>query len=482
LFIQKLQLTKNNSIDFGYPMANDRMLKIFGTDGVRGKANKLPMLPEIALALGRAAGKILQGHSSRKARVVIGKDTRLSCYVFENALISGLCSMGVDTLMVGPLPTPGVAFITRAYRADAGIVISASHNPYYDNGIKFFDSEGFKMPDAWEREMEALVLKNDFQDCLPQDDELGRNTKIIDADGRYIEFVKATFPRGQSLKNLSIVLDCANGAAYKVAPLVFKELDAKVFSYGVQPNGLNINQNCGSLHPGTVQKGIIEHRADVGIALDGDADRVVMVDENAQIVDGDTILAICARDMHKRKLLKNNRVVGTVMSNLGFIKAMEGLGISVIKSQVGDRYVIQDMLLHDANLGGEQSGHVIFLDHNTTGDGLVCALQVLRIMIETDAKLSDLASFVQSYPQTCVNVKVDSKPPLESLERVKEAIASVENTLGNSGRILVRYSGTENICRVMVEGTKYKQVIQLAQEVAQAVNEEIGVEGNKEKR
>lgn len=448
-------------------------IKIFGTDGVRGKANKLPMVPEIALALGRAAGQMLR-RQSNKPRVVIGKDTRLSCYVFENALISGLCSMGVDTLMVGPLPTPGVAFITRAYRADSGIVISASHNPFYDNGIKFFDSEGFKMPDAWEREIEAMVLKNDFHEFLPEDSDLGRNTKIIDADGRYIEYVKAAFPRGQSLKNLSIVLDCANGAAYRVAPLVFRELDAKVFTYGVQPDGLNINLDCGSLHPGTVQKGIIEHRADVGIALDGDADRVVMVDENAQIVDGDTILAICARDMQKRGLLKNNRVVGTVMSNLGFIKAMESLGISVIKSQVGDRYVIQEMLQHDANLGGEQSGHVIFLDHNTTGDGLVCALQVMRIMIETDAKLSDLASFVQRYPQTCVNVNVSSKPPLESLEKTAQAIENVEKILGSTGRILVRYSGTENVCRVMVEGTKLKQVIQLAESVAVALRDEIG--------
>lgn len=460
-------------------MVSEQTFKIFGTDGVRGRANKLPMVPEIALALGRAAGKMLCNSSSRKARVVIGKDTRLSCYVFENALIAGLCSMGVDTLMVGPLPTPGVAFITRAYRADAGVVISASHNPYYDNGIKFFDSEGYKLPDAWEKEMESLVFKNNFQDCLPEGHDLGRNTKIIDADGRYIEFVKATFPRGLSLKNLSIVLDCANGAGYRVAPLVFRELDANVFSYGVQPNGLNINQNCGSLHPAIVQKGIIEHRADVGIALDGDADRVVMVDENAQIVDGDTILAICARDMYNRKVLKNNRVVGTIMSNLGFIKAMESLGIRVIKAQVGDRCVIQEMLLHEANLGGEQSGHVVFLDHNTTGDGLVCALQVLRIMIETDAKLSDLASFVKSYPQTCVNVKVASTPPLESLEKVKQAIGNVENILGNTGRILVRYSGTENICRIMVEGIKHKQVIQLAQGVAKVVHEEIGTECSK---
>lgn len=457
-------------------MTKKQLFKVFGTDGVRGRANKMPMVPEIALALGRAAGKMLRKRSPEKARVVVGKDTRLSCYVFENALIAGLCSMGVDTLMVGPLPTPGVAFITRAYRADAGIVISASHNPYYDNGIKFFDSEGFKLPDSWEQEMEEIVIKNDFQDCLPKDHDLGKNTKIIDADGRYIEFAKATFPRRQSLKNLSIVLDCANGAGYRVAPLIFRELDAKVFSYGVHPDGLNINQDCGSLHPATVQKAIIDHSADVGIALDGDADRVLMVDENAQIVDGDTMLAICARDMQKNKLLKNNRVVGTVMSNLGFIKAMEGLGIEVIKSQVGDRYVIQDMLAHDANLGGEQSGHMIFLDHNTTGDGLVCALQVLRIMIETDAKLSDLASFVQRFPQICVNVPIHSKPPIDALIKVNEAIEQVEKVLGTTGRVLVRYSGTENICRVMVEGTKQKQVIQLAQTIAHAVEEEIGSE------
>ena len=447
--------------------------KIFGTDGVRGKANYAPMTVETALALGRAAGKVFR-KANAKHRVVIGKDTRLSCYMFENALISGLCSMGVDTLMVGPLPTPGVAFITRAYRADAGIVISASHNPYSDNGIKFFSSEGFKFPDEWEREIEALVAKNDFDDCLPKDDDVGRNTKINDADGRYIEFVKAAFPRNLSLKNVKIALDCANGAAYKVAPLVFRELDAQVFVYGNTPNGLNINEGCGSLHPETVQKAVIDHRADVGIALDGDGDRVLMVDENAHIVDGDTILAICARDMLKKGLLRNRKVVGTVMSNFGFIKAMEGLGIEVIRSPVGDRYVIQDMLKHDAVLGGEQSGHLIFLDHNTTGDGLVCALQVLRIMMETDSKLSDLATVFQRYPQAIVNVRVKSKPPLESLKKVGQVQAEVQNGLGDSGRVLVRYSGTENICRVMVEGPKYKQVHEMAQKIADVIHEEIG--------
>ncbi len=451
----------------------EEKIKVFGTDGVRGRANHKPMTVELALALGRAAGKIFRRHNG-KHRVVIGKDTRLSCYMFENALIAGLCSLGVDTLMVGPLPTPGVAFITRAYRADAGIVISASHNPYFDNGIKFFSSEGFKLSDSWEEEMEELITSNFFDDSLPAEYDIGKNTKINDADGRYIEFVKATFPRRHSLKNLKIALDCANGAGYKVAPLVFRELDAQVFVYGNAPNGLNINDGCGSLHPETVQKAVIDHHADVGIALDGDADRVIMVDENAQIVDGDTILAICARDLKKQGILKNNKVVATVMSNFGFIKAMEAAQIEVIRSQVGDRYVIQDMLKHQANLGGEQSGHMIFLDHNTTGDGLVSALQVLRIMIETDSKLSDLATIVDRYPQACINVKVKSKPALVDLKRVQEAIVNVERLLGDSGRVLVRYSGTENICRVMVEGPKQKQVQQMAQSISQVVNEEIG--------
>lgn len=448
---------------------------LFGTDGVRGRANCYPMTVEVALALGRAAGQVFRNHAG-KHRVVIGKDTRLSCYMFENALIAGLCSMGIDTLMVGPLPTPGVAFITRAYRADAGIVISASHNPYHDNGIKFFSSEGFKLPDEVEHEIESLIQLGDsaFEKHLPPDSDIGKNFKVHDADGRYIEFTKATLPRNLSLKDMVIALDCANGAGYRVAPLVFRELDAEVHLYGCNPDGLNINTGCGSLHPETVQKAVIEHRADVGIALDGDADRVVMVDENAQLVDGDTILAICARDFKTRGILRNDRVVGTVMSNFGFLKAMETIGVEVIKSQVGDRYVIQDMIRHEAMLGGEQSGHLIFMDHNTTGDGLVSALQVLRIMIETDSKLSDLAAFVKRYPQSVVNVAVSEKPPIESIDGLKEVIAHAESSLVDTGRVLVRYSGTENICRVMVEGPKQKQVLELASQIASAIKKEIG--------
>ena len=446
---------------------------VFGTDGVRGRANHFPMTVEMALALGRAAGKVFRRQNTR-SRVVVGKDTRLSCYMYENALISGLCSMGIDTLMVGPFPTPGVAFITRAYRADAGIVISASHNPYYDNGIKFFSSEGFKFSDAWEKEMEALVHLNDFRDCLPKDSEIGRNTKVSDANGRYIEFAKATFPRKHTLRGLKIALDCANGAAYKIAPLIFQELDAEVHTFGCEPNGLNINNGVGALFPQEIQKGVIDYKADVGIALDGDGDRIIMVDENAQIVDGDTLLAICARDMHKRGLLKNNKVVSTVMCNYGFIQAMRSIGVEVVQTAVGDRYVIQGMLEHDCNLGGEQSGHTIFLDHNTTGDALVTALQVLRIMIENDATLSSLATFVKRCPQVTLNVQVKDKPPLASLESVQNEIKLVEEELKETGRVLVRYSGTENICRVMVEGQNHKQIMAFAKRISEAVQKEIG--------
>lgn len=448
--------------------------KIFGTDGVRGHANKFPMVVEIALALGRAVGKLLRKRN-QKCRVIIGKDTRLSCYMFENALIAGLCSMGVDTLMLGPFPTPGVAFITKAYRASAGVVISASHNAYMDNGIKFFSSEGFKFPDEWEREVEELVAKNNFDNCLPSDFEIGKNSKINDADGRYIEFCKATFPRRLSLKNLTIALDCANGASYKVAPLVFRELDATVHLYGCSPNGLNINEKCGALYPANIQKAVIDQSADVGISFDGDADRVIMVDENAQVVDGDTILGICARDLKRRGLLRNNIVVSTVMANLGFVKAMQEIGVDVIKSAVGDRYVIQEMLKNDANLGGEQSGHTIFLDHNTTGDGIVTALQVLRIMIESDSKLSDLASCVKRFPQALLNVKVKNKPPIEQLVETQKAIKDAEKILGDSGLVLVRYSGTEPILRVTVQGAKKKQVNELAQNIAKTIEQEIGL-------
>lgn len=447
--------------------------KLFGTDGVRGRANLFPMTCEMALALGKATATLLKKKEGRH-RVVIGKDTRLSCYMFENALIAGLCSMGVDTLMVGPLPTPGVAFITRAYRADAGIVISASHNPYHDNGIKIFNEEGFKLSDHLEAEMEEMIHKGHFDQHLPGDNAVGKNRRIQDADGRYIEFVKATFPKGKTLKGLKVVLDCANGAAHRVAPLAFQELDAEVFVYGNEPDGTNINHKCGSLYPQLIQKKVIDHQAHVGIALDGDADRVIMVDEEGNIIDGDTILAIAAYALKKNKALKNERVVATIMTNLAVVRFLESLGIQVLLSKVGDRYVIQDMLHHHALLGGEQSGHLIFLDHNTTGDGLVTALQVLCIMLQENVSLSKLASCVKKFPQALLNIAVAQKPPLDTLTSVKEAIGKVEAILGKEGRVLVRYSGTENLCRVMVEGPKEGLINELACEIGCEINKAIG--------
>lgn len=449
--------------------------RLFGTDGVRGRANVHPMTVETALALGKAIGYVLREGGSGKRRVVIGKDTRLSGYMFENALIAGLCSMGVDTLMVGPLPTPGVAFITRAYRADAGFVISASHNPYYDNGIKIFNSEGYKFPDSVEEQIEKIIDARSYEERLPKDHALGRNTRIDDAGGRYIEFIKSTFPRKMTLRGLRIVLDCAHGAAHRVAPLVFKELDAVVFNYGNHPNGTNINEGHGALHPNVVQKGVLDHKADLGIALDGDADRLILVDELGEVVDGDVILAICAEDMLRGGVLENKRVVGTVMTNFGVVKHLESLGIETLLANVGDRYVLQEMLAHRSNLGGEQSGHLIFLDHNTTGDGLVSALQVLRIMRETGRSLSELAKKVKRFPQSLVNVRVTSKPPIASVKRVTDAISQAETALGGEGRVLVRYSGTEPLCRVMVEGAKKRQVITLAKEIAESVKQAIGV-------
>lgn len=449
--------------------------KIFGTDGIRGKANTYPMTVEVALALGRAIGKVFR-QKPGKHRIVIGKDTRLSCYMFENALIAGLCSMGIDTYMLGPLPTPAVAFITRAYRADAGIVISASHNPYYDNGIKFFSADGFKLPESAELMMEECLAgaPDIFEIDLPQEREIGKNARINDADGRYIEFVKSTFERRMSLKGLRIALDCANGAGYRVAPLVFRELDAKVFVYGNTPDGLNINEGCGALYPGVIQRAVLDHAADVGIALDGDADRVIMVDEKGQIVDGDAILTICAKDMKQRGVLTNNRVVNTVMSNLGYIKALEAVGIEVIPSQVGDRYVIQKMLEHNAILGAEPSGHIIFLEHNTTGDGLVAALQVLRIMRSTGKKLSELTSDFQRYPQVSINLPVLAKPPLESIDGLAVLIKDIEHQMTDSGRVLVRYSGTEKILRIMVEGSDLWSVERFADEIAVFIKNKIG--------
>lgn len=450
-------------------------MQLFGTDGVRGRANCFPMTVETALLLGKAMAVHLRRTKVGRSKVVIGKDTRLSCYMFENALIAGLCSMGVDTLMVGPLPTPGVAFITRAYRADAGIVISASHNAYYDNGIKIFNSEGYKISDAIEDELTRLAMQNDFTAQLPLDAEVGKNKRIADADGRYIEFVKATFTKGLTLNGLKIFLDCAHGAAHRVAPLAFAELDAQLVVVGAEPNGLNINENCGSLHPTLMQEGVRAHGCNVGIALDGDADRVIMADERGNLVDGDTLLAMAAIEMKREGRLLNNRVVATVMTNGGVLEHLAQAGIEVLSSKVGDRYVIAEMIKGAAYVGGEQSGHLIFLHHNTTGDGIVSALQVLRIMCERGRALSALAAQIPYYPQALVNVSVATKPPLASLAKVQKEIAKAQKALKSRGRVLVRYSGTEELCRVMVEGREKKETDHYAYTIANAVKEEIGL-------
>ena len=427
------------------------MRKLFGTDGVRGVANQDPMSSEMALRIGRAAAHVFRD-SSRRHRIVIGKDTRLSGYMIESALTSGLCSMGVDVLLVGPVPTPGIAFLTRSLRADAGVVISASHNPYEDNGIKFFGRDGFKLPDDVEKKMEDLIFSGAIDSIRPTAAEIGKAFRIDDAIGRYNEFVKSSIPRGMDLSGLRIVVDSANGAAYKIGPRILIELGADVISLYDQPDGMNINQGCGSLYPEVVSHAVVANNAQIGIAFDGDADRVMMCDEKGAVVDGDKVMAICALQMMKEGRLKQKTLVATVMSNLGLELAMQNAGGKLVRAAVGDRYVMEKMLEGGYNLGGEQSGHVIFLDHNTTGDGLISALQILVIMKQTGRPLSDLASCMKTYPQTLVNVNVKERRDLALIPEVAQRMAEVEKKLGRNGRLIVRYSGTEPKVRVMIEG------------------------------
>jgi phosphoglucosamine mutase len=378
--------------------------KLFGTDGIRGVANVDPMTGELAMQLGRAIAYLFKGMKG-KHRIVVGKDTRLSGYMLETALASGICSMGVDVMLVGPLPTPGIAFITTSMRANAGVVISASHNPYYDNGIKIFSQNGFKLPDEMETRIEELILSNHLSSLRPTASEVGKAHRIDDAIGRYVAFLKNTFPKDLTLEGLRLVLDCANGAAYRVAPTVLEELGAEVIPTGVDPNGENINENCGSLHPEVISRLVLEKEADIGMALDGDGDRIVFVDGKGKQVDGDYILAICALQMLSEKKLKNGTLVTTVMSNIGLDQTMENAGGKVIRTQVGDRYVVEEMVRGDYNLGGEQSGHTIFLDYNTTCDGILTALQILAIMKRKERTLDELAKVMKPLPQVLYNVK-----------------------------------------------------------------------------
>jgi phosphoglucosamine mutase len=453
--------------------------KLFGTDGVRGVANIYPMTTEMAMQLGRAAAHIFK-NGEKRHRIVIGKDTRLSGYMIENALAAGICSMGADVLLVGPLPTPGIAFITTSMRADAGVVISASHNPYQDNGIKFFSREGFKLPDETEIRIEELIFTKKIDSLRPIASAVGKAFRIDDARGRYIVFLKNAFPKDLDLKGLRIVLDCANGAAYKVAPAVLEELGAEVISLGVSPDGTNINAGCGSLYPKVVSEAAREYRADLGMALDGDADRVIFVDEFGNEVDGDHIMAICATHLLQEKKLAHNTLVATVMSNIGLDIAMKKTGGKVVKTAVGDRYVAEEMLRHGYNLGGEQSGHMIFLDHNTTGDGMISALQVLAIMQRTGKTLAELAEVMSALPQVLLNVRVEQRRDISEVPEVQKVITAAEKKLGDSGRVLIRYSGTEPLLRIMLEGQDKYQITELAHNIGAAIEKYLG--GKKEER
>ncbi len=449
------------------------MKKLFGTDGVRGVANVYPMTTEMAMQIGRAAAYIFKD-GNRRHRLVIGKDTRLSGYMIENALVAGICSMGVDVLQVGPLPTPGIAYITSSMRADAGVVISASHNPFQDNGIKFFFKDGFKLPDEMELKIEELIFSKKIDSLRPIATEVGKAYRIEDAVGRYVVFLKSTFPKELDLTGMRIVLDCANGAAYKVAPAVLSELGAEVIPIGVKPNGTNINAGCGSLHPEIMSEAVKEHRADLGIALDGDADRVIFVDEFGNSVDGDQIMAICATELIRQKRLRKNTLVATVMSNMGLDIAMRKAGGKVIKTAVGDRYVVEEMVKGGYNLGGEQSGHMIFLDHNTTGDGMLSALQLLAIIRRQGKTLSELAEVMIPLPQVLVNVRVAEKKDIMTIPAVAGLVRDVEQKLGDEGRILIRYSGTEPLLRIMLEGQDKYRITGWAKEIAEAVETAIG--------
>ncbi len=444
------------------------MRKLFGTDGIRGVANVDPMTGEMAMQLGRATAHIFKNREG-KHRIVIGKDTRLSGYMLETALSSGICSMGVDVLLVGPLPTPGIAFITTSMRADAGIVISASHNPFYDNGIKIFSRDGFKLPDALEAKIEELIFSDSIDSLRPTAEEVGKAYRIEDAVGRYIVFLKDTFPNDLTLDGLKIVLDCANGAAYKVAPAVLEELGAEVIPIGVEPNGENINLDCGALCLQKVSDLVVQRHGHLGMALDGDGDRVVFVDQKGEIVDGDHIMAICAIDMAEEGRLNNRSIVTTVMSNMGLDLSLGKRGIRVIRTAVGDRYVVEEMVRGGFNLGGEQSGHTIFLDHNTTGDGILTALQTLSIMVRKQRQLDELAEEMIPLPQVQFNAKINRKIDVLGMPAIRQRIKAIEDELGKSGRILTRYSGTEPVLRIMLEGEDEDKITHMGRELADTI-------------
>jgi len=447
--------------------------KLFGTDGVRGKANVFPMDSETVLKLGRAAAHVLR-RSEGRHRILIGKDTRISGYMLEQALASGICSMGVDVILCGPLPTPGVAYLTKSMRVDAGVMISASHNSYEDNGIKFFGPDGFKLPDTTETEIERLLEPGHLDELRADPDLIGKATRIEDAVGRYLVYLRSALERELDFDGLKIVIDTANGAAYRVAPQLLRELGAEVITLGDRPDGKNINLNCGSLHPEALSEAVVEHGADCGFALDGDADRVVFVDEKGALLDGDSILAMLGTSLNKRGLLRGGGIVATTMSNFGLESYLNSQGLNLYRSDVGDRYVLLEMLKRGINLGGEQSGHVISLDNNTTGDGTLTALLVISAMLSSKKPLSFVQSLITRYPQRLESFLVSSKPPLESLASVKKVLQASEAKLNGKGRVLLRYSGTENKVRVMVECEELKLCNQITSDLVGAIKGEIG--------
>ncbi|HVR36234.1 MAG TPA: phosphoglucosamine mutase [Methylomirabilota bacterium] len=459
-------------------MTNPR--KIFGTDGVRGTANIEPVTAETALKLGRAAGYVFKNLETQPRgrgnhKIVIGKDTRLSGYMIENAISSGILSMGVDVLFIGPLPTPGVAYVTRSLRADAGIVITASHNPYDDNGIKFFRADGYKLDDSVEQRIEELVFSGNSEALHPSAAEIGKAVRIDDALGRYIEYAKASLPRGLTLEGMRIVVDCAHGAAYKATPCVLRELGAETIVYGNDPDGKNINLKCGSMHPERLCVKVREHGAHIGIAHDGDADRVLLCDENGTLIDGDDIMAIAGLDLIEQGMLAGKTVVATVMSNAGLDAVIGAAGGRVVRTAVGDKNVIDEMLRHDFNFGGEQSGHLIFRDFGTTGDGLVAALQILRIMKARDKRLTELAAVWTRFPQLVTNIRVREKRPFEEIPEVLRLVGEAEAVVKKEGgRVLLRYSGTEPKARLLIEGRASATLEDWSRRIAEVIRREVG--------
>lgn len=449
------------------------MGKLFGTDGIRGVANRYPMNAETAFKVGQAVAHIFKKDSHR-ARIIIGKDTRLSGYMLEGSLEAGITSMGGHPYLVGVLPTPGIAYISQSMRADAGIVISASHNPYQDNGIKIFNGNGFKLTDEQEEVIEDLILNNKLVDLLPEAKDMGKAFRMDDVQGRYIVFLKNSFPRQLSMEGMKIIIDTANGATYRVAPATFIELGAEVEVIHNNPNGLNINDHCGSEHTEDLRKKVVERGADMGLAFDGDGDRLIAVDEKGNRLTGDQVLIICAHMLKKEGKLKNDLLVTTVMSNLGLKVACKKYGFQHHATKVGDRYVLEEMLNLGAIIGGEEAGHMIFLDHHTTGDGIIAALQLIAALVRQGKPLSELATMMDIFPQKLINVEVRHKPEITTIPRLMEAIRQAETELGDEGRVLVRYSGTQNMCRVMVEGPTAAVTEKYCREIAAVVKSELG--------